>query len=749
MAYNFSSIFGTATTDDYAVGMLRQVVGCAVASLQSASGECAKSEIVSSVLTIFNVTVSILAGLILTYTLMRGLFSAANSGEADGNSIGISYLYIALGAILILPVKNGLSIGNMLILQIAIWSSAGGNAVLNQIPASTLSGGYGQVSTIPEDDPALRGMIAKAIRTRAMGYVCASRLNQIAGYYKEGASPIVAAQLTELNVQSQMMFQDENSLPAITNARYIQTFQDNIGWYSRSSAMCGYVIYTVSGDSDVAGSGAGTVDETSYGKMRAIVTKAVKEGTQASWTAIDKSARDIAQQVLDKHDDAAIKALIASGVMSGQAALLGAMRTAVANAKPSEFVAQFIAEAKAKGWSQAISWQRAALGMYQFFQNTVNTASLETKEPEAIASLLQPMSSMGILSFGAPKLTGSTWTTLASEYERDVGYLTTFDSTFAGYARPVPTSAPSEFAGTSAGVSSLFRSLMSYMVVVKGTKDGQWSDPLINLVYIGVGLVKTGLVFVGLGTAADAIGFFKGAVPVGELASALGGGASTIGWIFVGAGWVLGGILPLVPVLYFFAAVMSWLVLALEGLVAIPLWALMLFTPARGGAVASQAADGFKLMLGLLLRPLFIIIGMVLYMLVMYVAFNLFNTMFRAIFLLQMPIDGGVIVSALMGSAAVILYLIGATMIVTFSASLITELGDAALRLIQINTQSAWTSRFGAEASSATNPVGRMAGIAQTVGGGVSGSRQGALRGLRRIKDDAAGKRRDAGDAQK
>jgi len=110
----------------------------------------------------------------------------------------------------------------------------------------------------------------------------------------------------------------------------------------------------------------------------------------------------------------------------------------------------------------------------------------------------------------------------------------------------------------------------------------------------------------------------------------------------------------------------------------------------------------------------------------MYAAFAVLNALFASVFALMIPLDGGAVTSAVVTAGAVFLYVTAATMVVTNCCALMSELGDAALRWIEVGVQSIWGSQFGQQVSG-------QAGVGGGIGGGMQNLGRGVARGLGKV----------------
>lgn len=151
--------------------------------------------------------------------------------------------------------------------------------------------------------------------------------------------------------------------------------------------------------------------------------------------------------------------------------------------------------------------------------------------------------------------------------------------------------------------------------------------PLKNLVlmghnYMAVGgvliVAKAALDTVGGGTLLNASGNILGKIPgagkFGSLLTVLAGGVyGFIGWIgpfFLFLGAFLAYAMPLFPAVMWYAAVLGFLTLMFEALIASSLWSIAHMQPGDRGMIGA-AAHGYAANLNLLIRPILMTLGMI------------------------------------------------------------------------------------------------------------------------------------------
>ncbi len=159
---------------------------------------------------------------------------------------------------------------------------------------------------------------------------------------------------------------------------------------------------------------------------------------------------------------------------------------------------------------------------------------------------------------------------------------------------------------------------------------GHSSNPLAELVYFGYSAVHTGFnILVWSGGAAIAAAVAGEAIPsIGTLAKAFASFGFFLGLLFITMGTTLAFMLPLIPFIKFFFNVLTWLIIVLEAVVAMPLWALAHLSPYGDGYAGNMAARGYQYLFSLLLRPVLLVLGLIAGFLFFFVAIHFLNLTF-------------------------------------------------------------------------------------------------------------------------
>lgn len=158
------------------------------------------------------------------------------------------------------------------------------------------------------------------------------------------------------------------------------------------------------------------------------------------------------------------------------------------------------------------------------------------------------------------------------------------------------------------------------------------NDPILALVSIGARMFNSGLTLLGVmmgGSAANAFIESKAAAVVGAIpyigqvivglayaARAVSDALGALGPLLAG-GLLMGGILlcyilPMIPAIFWIRALLSWVYLVLESIVAASFWLVTHLMPDEGvGFISSSARRGYMLMIDIIIRPPLLIVGVV------------------------------------------------------------------------------------------------------------------------------------------
>jgi len=152
--------------------------------------------------------------------------------------------------------------------------------------------------------------------------------------------------------------------------------------------------------------------------------------------------------------------------------------------------------------------------------------------------------------------------------------------------------------------------------------------PISDLSVLGSNLMKIGAALYGAAAIAG------GSVEVIGIGGSAGAGLPMIlfsfGTVLFAPGIALAYVLPLLPFMHFLFAVFGWLLALVEAVIEVPLFALAHLDPEGEGVLPQATRHGYHLLLQLILRPLLIIIGLIVSILLMNGMVDFLNLVFNA-----------------------------------------------------------------------------------------------------------------------
>ena len=145
--------------------------------------------------------------------------------------------------------------------------------------------------------------------------------------------------------------------------------------------------------------------------------------------------------------------------------------------------------------------------------------------------------------------------------------------------------------------------------------------PLYDALDYGNGFLGYGLVIIGVGGVTEWLGsgvaIFTSAAGgrfIGSLVSDFGAAVQTVGWGITLIGVLLTIWLPAMPLIAWLMSAWAWLVSVVLALLAAPLWALAHAVPDGHGPLSPYSRKGYELLLFTTLRPVLLVTGLLLAM---------------------------------------------------------------------------------------------------------------------------------------
>ncbi|CAJ5179339.1 integral membrane protein [Burkholderia pseudomallei] len=203
--------------------------------------------------------------------------------------------------------------------------------------------------------------------------------------------------------------------------------------------------------------------------------------------------------------------------------------------------------------------------------------------------------------------------------------------------------------------------------------------------------------------------------------------------LLMGSAMGLEYVLPNMPFIIWIGCITGWVLLVIEAVIAAPLWAIMHLHPHGDGAINSRAANGYSLVLSLLLRPVLMVFGMMSSIVISSVIGEFINKTYFEVFAQNTGAFSGF--SALTALAmGTILYFIIMFIFIRKVFGILHQLPDQLLQWIG----GAGTSlgQFAGDFSSASD---KGAAAASAAGGAIAGSGAGLLGKSAKSMNDAGG----------
>lgn len=698
--------------EDYALGVLKKLFGCTIDKLWTAGqqGSCTDSTLITDALSYFNLGCLILAGVVGTYLLYSLVADTANDGEVLGRSSDTKYtlLRAGIGGGLALPIANGLSVVQILALQLLVWGSGLGDNVWAKVSQSMIGSTAAQL-TIDRIDPqmnsGLMGSAAQALKTRIGSYVCSFRLTQVGNTLSGDTGRGLVNALGGVD-------EPEYSGGSKVADVWVYRFGGDSFWNNNNN-LCGEVHYRI--PSPTLPSGASTVSDQVASAVSTLVVSATQAAMNAGMTELDNQARQIAQGILNNQRDAtttanAIKAALKSVTDTVTNTLYQNLQQGLSS--PSQSIVSAINSSTQEGWMKAMLYQRLLTNSYSAISSAFGGVTFGSTDPGTLSSYLSWSAYLGSSS--------SIYAPIVTQYNSDISYLQTFNNLFAALGSGSGSGSTGDGTGATVMDSSVGTRISQAMlwVITPSTDYGTgWRDPIPDIARAGNSLTY----LAGLMAAASGIASLFG--PIVNYFGSLSGYVATFIALLA---FILAGLIPLLPLVYFIGGAVSWLIVALEAMIAVPLWLLTYFFPARDANLIGQSKQGFLLLTGVLVRPALIIIGLVGGMFIMRVGYDFLCLMFRNAFAATSGAGFGASLMLIVG--IVFVFVLAVLTLVVNCCSLITELGDAVLRWIDVNAQSLFAARFGNDVSGIINAPARGAKALETPGAAMGNA---ALRGAR------------------
>ncbi|WP_080803939.1 DotA/TraY family protein [Agrobacterium tumefaciens] len=758
-------IAGLFTPEDYSAGLvfLRRLVGCTFDTVWTAGGSTAPSgggscdstnDILAQLIETMNWAMLAVVAVVSTYLIFASLKDTANDGEAGGRAMNPSWTLViaGIGAILCFPAFNGfnaLQIGTM---QVAVWSSGLGDtlwrtAAVKMASANTVNAAFSSKSndgwfySDPSTEKALREQIAGGLATRVAGEICRGAISRGVASMATPEGGITTA----------------SPPPTFTSAddgytQTVLTYQAGKG-LNDSSGLCGSVTVSYAAEKKVSPSlnlanglspenvSAQTELANSAARFQA---QAAKAGADALLASIRTEGDNLYKTLFPTQGErlrgqaqlTAIEKAVTNTIDQSKTAMRQALTQAPAEFK--QHTNSAMTGNQKNGWFYAVLYQRVLVNATSSLSSLGigGVEVLSNKPPENLADV-----------FGCGGWFGSRCSNelevFFSEYRRDTLGLAELEPAFRNAALNSSTHGVNSvtIGNANSGGGAVSRWLNDTMMDLADAEasDGLgWVDPIPQLQATGSKILTYGsgvLAVSGAGAAASALGKHPVVVVLGEMASLI----SPLGWALVTVGFILAVVVPFMPLVYFFLAALSWLVLAVQTIITAPFWLMQMFYPNRNGSLqGTSIARGLGVLLALLVRPALIIVGLVFCMLLMRVGLDFLNVLALNAFNVLATSNGGL--QAGVGNMALalggfVIYMSLAVMLVSYCCSLIDGVSDYVMEMVE-NGASRWLGSEKGRSESVLGSPTAAAAAGLTIGSRSRGNLAGTFARLSNTRQD-------------
>lgn len=675
-----------------------------------------------TIFTVFNAFCLLAMLVVLSYTIYAMIFDTAADGKTFGQSADTKYtiLRTVFGVVGFVPIVGGFSLAQVAFLWLVLQGSAFADVTWRSVADDMLSGTpltSGSFSRIPPDSDMLVQQFGGAFDALVTGHICGLNANRIERILSGdtsisndevsttgGVGPIQQLE-SPLVLEDTSGFWDGVGGRQVVGMSYQMFFGEEAGGdaFSGRSNYCGSVGATdsYSAIEDGGGLEVGLMAGRAQQQFAHLAEEVLPELSAAAQTvafSIYNGERD--SEALLEPSRTAVYAAVAS-YLSGPA-----ISTTISSDVVEDVHNGLLNMVTEEGWMLAPVWQRGVASTVTAIEFPGDTLAMQPARNNQISEFLRGQ------GYNRGVRNSSTTREMVAKADADQDTWDEVASNVINMSLPdveTPTNAAMDEVPQSAidqrVINGLYRGILNvFSPVATHTGDGNFGfiDPMLQVQRQGMILAGAGGTALAGGVALEVgnntlIGrgadFFFG---TGEAVSMVSGGLMTVGTTILLVGLIMMIILPLVPMIYFFTGIMSWLLQIMELMFAIPLAILQLFTPAREATLIGNFSRVLLATLSVFLRPFFMVVGLVIAMMVISVMLYILHTFFGRLMFFD-GISGADTVPDLAGFAAtavnstigivvmvflLVVYVLLAFLTVLFGSQIIVEFGETAMNLI-------------------------------------------------------------------
>lgn len=610
------------------------------------------SDAFGAVMQIFNGAVLIVGGILATYTLLAGTLGTAHDGEMLGKKFSSVWIPIrySLGTALVLPVING---QYATINWIVGWLLVQGAGLADSVWTTYMSSGnikkQMSVGLTPPN-------------ASALGYKIFGSLVCMRGYeelLKDGGSNgLVDPILLDKNATTFAVSKTQSWNLSNTIYQFGSTANGN----GFSPTSCGTMTVKNAETPTVAKTDSASVLGL-LGDPNLYLQSAYKVAEQ----------NNVAAGVLVNTIDGVAKKWVASPTTDPSKEIDAAVATYQNTIKTNsaEIVSQYMnldelaASAKRDGWAFAGAYYMKVSYLIDLASRT--TASI----PEAT----------GMKSDNS-KFTSAFY----NKYGEGLKNLKMSDKEIGDFSLNKQSDVGGEEWSWMSWISSGFDTtrIVKHFIQGVGTfvlDDG--TDPILEMKRLGNWLLGTAATLEAVkmsGTVSLAAVMEKvtGTAPTMALVQQISDLFNLVFPIMVGVGFTLSFVLPMMPFIMWMGVFLGWLIMAVEAVIISSMWAVYHLHP-NGDDLTGKGANGYSLVLSLMLRPTFAVFGMIASINILYVLGTLINKVFSSAFLMSQT-DSNIIMMLIGIIAFPLIYCGMMWMVVRKCMSITSSIADELLK---------------------------------------------------------------------
>jgi len=688
---SFSDLYVEAESD-YALNALERLFGGIIPFLSGRDD--AYSEIgtfLSPLIGMMNMIVLGLAVIVGAYTFLSMVADTASDGQVLGRSTDTKNTFLRAGAaaLAFLPVSGGFSVIQLLAFGVAIMGSGMANQAWNWFATETLDGAAytSPTNSLSGGDWALRGKMGEATYTMVLGRLCELHMDRLANTLNVQAqtSPRAVPRTISMDVINGWTGNADYS----GEAKTFEWFYETGSGADASNDICGSVRYSINYNVPDSDSAPGT-STSLFAFSENLATLAKNDVYNAVVETLQNTVRPRAVALADRiysgdpgntagslRNDAVVQEELRA---ISSAAALEIFNSRGGISADSSAVQQIhddlVASVTQNGWIMAPIWQRGLASLHTTLRELQSNLNLTVDPRHRIGKIF------GTGIWGSWRAENSVSQAAFQPVERDFEYLESQVAFVDRLSQPDAGSQTSPM-GTDAGaeMGSQYAQMVYRYFIQKlgpGANDSaNFKDPFMDYTEMGSNMFMIGGPLVAGGSLAEGL---ASVVNLDGLVGVITGPVKTMGFYILAVGVVFMLIIPSIPIIYFFSGVISWFALVIEAVFALPLALLMWLVPAREPSMIGPWNKVMVTMCGLLLRPFFIMVGMIACVLLLWLGNQILGILFGNMLMVMTP--GWGLMAVVMMFGLIGLYAYTSILLALHCSSLINLFGDAVMNWI-------------------------------------------------------------------